>query len=59
MSILPNFFWVYLRAGLGGKNISKDEITAIYKELKEISENNAHEKQAIRFVGVEVPADED
>jgi len=41
-------------AGLGGKNISRDEIVTIYKELSEIKET-----QTVRFVGVEVSKDED
>lgn len=52
-------------AGLGGKNISKDEISGIYRELKNLTNDKKEAKskkpkdKSVRFVGMEVPADED
>ncbi|MDF2615137.1 MAG: porA [Clostridia bacterium] len=49
-------------AGLGGKNIAREEIVHIYKELNDTenkSKVSAVKSQAVRFVGVEVPKDED
>lgn len=46
-------------AGLGGKNIAKDEIHAIYKELKAVVEADKGKKMdEVRFLGVEVPSHE-